>query len=284
MVNMKDVMVVLIGNDRTHDYKINLELMRYNYSYGLDLWITTVYNGDLNDLSSGIGENTFIYLPENRGYGYGALDGFNKGLDFARAGYRPYVAIFNFDVWFLNERGFAQAITDFVDSGKEFSAGFHETHKWAMTDCMFFRKDFLNQILPIQDKVLESRKQNKWLQNEMQGTELGFENMEEWFLYSLKSNLTGKDDYGETNTQEDLELIVEDIQNVWHHLERDGHPRYRFTDKYKLIHEHDWEIRKKYLIDYNQTQGHNISRLLGKEIKHTKIENMRTSGGETISV
>ena len=71
---------------------------------------------------------------------------------------------------------------------------------------------------------------------------------------------------------------------MWHHLERDGHPRYRFTDKYKLIHEHDWEIRKKYLIDYNQTQGHNISRLLGKEIKHTTVEGMRTSGGETVSI
>jgi len=73
----KDVNVVLIGNNRIQDYIVNLELMRYNYDFGLDLWITTVFNGDQNKLSSGIGENTFIYLPENTGYGYGALDGFN---------------------------------------------------------------------------------------------------------------------------------------------------------------------------------------------------------------
>ena len=39
----------------------------------------------------------YIRVNVNRGYGYGALDSFNEGLDFARCGYRPYVAIFNFD-------------------------------------------------------------------------------------------------------------------------------------------------------------------------------------------
>lgn len=281
---MKDVHIVLIGNDRVDDYKVNLELLRYNFHYGMDLWITTVFNGKLNELSSGIGENTFIYLPENRGYGYGALDGFNKGLEFARAGYRPYVAIFNFDVWFLNSNGFLTAIDEFVNSGKQFSAGYHQTHKWAMTDCMFFRKDFLNKILPLQDKVLESRKQNKWLSNEMKGSQLGFESMEEWFLYSLKTNTTGRDDYGETNTSEDLEVIVEDMEPLWHKMQRDNHPRYRYTKKYELIHEHDWEIRKEYLRKHNQNQGYFISRLLDIKIDHTVLGGMVTSSGETIEV
>ena len=189
----KDVHIVLIGNDRIQDYILNLELIRYNYEYGTDLWITTVFNGDQNKLSSGIGENTFIYLPENTGYGYGALDGFNAGLGFAAAGYRPYVAIFNFDVWFLNGMGFKTAMSEFIDSGKDFAAGYHQSHKWCMTDCMFFKREFLEKLLPLEDKVLEERKTNAWLQNEMKDTELGFMNMEEWFLYSLKHATGGRD-------------------------------------------------------------------------------------------
>jgi GT2 family glycosyltransferase len=105
---------------------------------------------NLDKLSSGIGENTFIHLPENTGYGYGALDGFNEGLGFAAAGYRPYVAIFNFDVWFL---------TDMVDLRlqcrsllrvvRTLPQGTTNSHKWCMTDCMFFKREFLKKLLPI---------------------------------------------------------------------------------------------------------------------------------------
>ena len=81
MFNPIDIHIILIGCQRTQDYRLNLEILRYNYiDYGPLLWITTVFNGDQNKCASGAGENTFIYLPENRGYGYGALDAFNEGL------------------------------------------------------------------------------------------------------------------------------------------------------------------------------------------------------------
>ena len=115
MLDPKDVHIILIGCQRTEDYRHNLEIIRYNWlDYGKKVWITTVFNGDQNDCASGCGENTFIYLPENTGYGYGALDSFNSGLEFARSGYRPYVAIFNFDVWFLTEEGFVKAFNQLI--------------------------------------------------------------------------------------------------------------------------------------------------------------------------
>ena len=139
MLDPKDIHIILIGCQRCEDYRHNLEIIRYNWlDYGKDIWLTTVFNGNQNECPSGIGENTFIYLSENRGYGYGALDSFNKGLEFARSGYRPYVAIFNFDVWFLTQDGFDIAMSEFIASGKDFGAGYHQTHHWAMTDCMFF--------------------------------------------------------------------------------------------------------------------------------------------------
>ena len=148
MFNPIDIHIILIGCQRTQDYRLNLEILRYNYiDYGPMLWITTVFNGDQNKCASGAGENTFIHLPENRGYGYGALDSFNEGLDFARSGYRPYVAIFNFDVWFLTQGGFQKAMTEFIESGKDFAAGYHQTHHWAMTDCMFFKREFLEEAI-----------------------------------------------------------------------------------------------------------------------------------------
>tara|TARA_Y100000310_G_scaffold344443_1_gene457242 strand:+ start:9544 stop:10401 length:858 start_codon:yes stop_codon:yes gene_type:complete len=280
----KDVHIVLIGNDRVKDYILNLELMRYNYEYGLDLWITTVFNGDQNELSSGIGENTFIYLPKNNGYGYGALDGFNEGLRFAAAGYRPYVAIFNFDVWFLNDIGFKIAMTEFIESGKLFAAGHHQSHKWCMTDCMFFKREFLQQLLPLEDNVLQSRKNNNWLQNEMNGTELGFMNMEEWFLWSVKRALALSDDPTSTESNEELNDVVLPLEESWHRLQRDNHPWYRWTDRYNLAHEHDFGIKKNYLLKYNQKEGHNITRFLGYEIPHTEIGGMKTGDGKVITI
>ena len=70
MFDPNDVHIILVGCQRTLDYRLNLEIIRYNYlDHGRKLWITTVFNGDQNECPSGIGENTFIYLPENRGYG-----------------------------------------------------------------------------------------------------------------------------------------------------------------------------------------------------------------------
>ena len=290
MFNPIDIHIILIGCQRTHDYRLNLELLRYNYTdYGPMLWITTVFNGDQNKCASGAGENTFIYLPENRGYGYGALDSFNEGLDFARSGYRPYVAIFNFDVWFLTQNGFETAMTEFIESGKDFAAGYHQTHHWAMTDCMFFRREFLESLLPIQDRVLMSRKANKWLENEMSGTELGFENMEEWMMYSLNKAVSDGQireiDQQKNKINDDLMNNVDpNILSAWFQLERDGHPRYRYTGKYKLIHEHEDEVKRELLTKLNIKRGHNICKYLGLKIKHNVLNDVRQADGTTMAI
>lgn len=290
MFDPNDVHIILIGCQRALDYRLNLEIIRYNYlDHGRKLWITTVFNGDQNECPSGIGENTFIYLPENRGYGYGALDSFNEGLDFARCGYRPYVAIFNFDVWFLTQHGFEQAMNDFIESGKDFAAGYHQTHHWAMTDCMFFRREFLEKLLPVQDKVLASRKSNKWLEKEMSGTELGFMNMEEWMMYSLNRAVSDgtirEIDQRKNITNEDLMSNIDPkIQDAWYWLERDGHPRYRFTERYKLTHEHDDEVKRELMTKLNVKRGHNICKFLGIKIEHNVLNDVRQADGTTMAI
>ena len=290
MFNPIDVHIILIGCQRTQDYRLNLEILRYNYTdYGPMLWITTVFNGDQNKCASGAGENTFIYLPENRGYGYGALDSFNEGLDFARSGYRPYVAIFNFDVWFLTQNGFETAMTEFINSGKDFAAGYHQTHHWAMTDCMFFRREFLEKLLPIQDRVLMSRKANKWLENEMSGTELGLKNMEEWMMYSLNRAVSDGSvreiDQQKNKTNDDLMNNIDPkIIDTWFQLERDGHPRYRLTKKYDLIHEHDDDIKRQLLQHYKAKKGHNICKYLGITIEHNVLNDVRQADGSTMAI
>ncbi len=290
MLDPSDVHIILIGCQRTQDYRHNLEIIRYNWSdYGKKVWITTVFNGDQNDCASGCGENTFIHLPENTGYGYGALDSFNVGLEFARTGYRPYVAIFNFDVWFLTEEGFDTAMSGFIDSGKDFAAGYHQSHHWAMTDCMFFRREFLEKLLPIQDKALMSRKDNNWLQNQMSGTELGFENMEEWMLYSLNKAVSDgvvrEINQQKNKTNDDLMNNLDPkIKESWYVMERDGHPRYRYTGKYKLIHEHEDEVKRELLTKLNIKKGHNICKYLGINIKHNILNDVRQADGSTMAI
>ena len=290
MFDPNDVHIILIGCQRVEDYRLNLEILRYNYiDYGPLLWITTVFNGDQNKCASGAGENTFIYLPENRGYGYGALDSFNEGLDFARSGYSPYVAIFNFDVWFLTQNGFEKAMTEFIESGKDFAAGYHQTHHWAMTDCMFFRREFLEKLLPIQDRVLMSRKANKWLENEMSDTELGFKNMEEWMMYSLNRAVGDGSVRGinqqKNKTNDDLMNNIDPkIIEAWFQLERDGHPRYRLTKKYDLIHEHDDDIKRQLLKHYSAKRGHNICKYLGITIEHNVLNDVRQADGSTMAI
>jgi hypothetical protein len=229
--NPKDIHIILIGYNRQPDYRINLELLRSHFSFGKDLWITTVYNGEQDELPSGIGENTFIYIGENRGYGLGALDAFNKGLSFAATGQRPIVAIFNFDVWFYKEDGFKLWVEDFIKSEKEFGSGYLPDHDLPMTDCMIFNKSILGQILPIKNEVCAPRLKDEKLQKMYEGTELGFENMEEWTYLSI-SPIT------------------------WWKFQRDGAPRYRFTEKYTLSHQHDYEEKAKHLVKYISNFDH----------------------------
>ena len=255
MFEPNDIHIVLIGNDRVLDYRINLEILRYNFSFGDRLWITTVYNGDENGLPSGIGENTFIHIPENRGYGYGALDGFNHGLNFAADGYRPIVMLFNFDVWFFTEKGFVECVEEFIDSGKMFGAGFLPDHDLPMTDCMMFQRSFLKKILPINDVVDKRRQSIEAYKKMYENTELGWENMEEWFIGSMRDHLGDKDEEGR--------LI--DLKRYWHIIQRDGAPRYRWTERFTLAHEHDYNTKKEKLKQHGTTKGQLIPKFLNGE-------------------
>jgi len=180
-------------------------------------------------------------------------------------------------------------MTEFIESGKDFAAGYHQTHHWAMTDCMFFRREFLEWLLPIQDRVLMSRKDNKWLKNEMSGTELGFENMEEWMMYSLNRAVSDGSvreiDQQKNKTNDDLMNNIDpNILRNWFQLERDGHPRYRLTKKYDLIHEHDDDIKRQLLQHHGVKRGHNICKYLGIKIEHNVLNDVRQADGSTMAI
>ena len=66
MADLKNINHILIGYDRTKEYVINREVIRYNFPNGLDLWLTVVFNGDLNRIASGCGENTFIRFQKTQ--------------------------------------------------------------------------------------------------------------------------------------------------------------------------------------------------------------------------
>jgi len=176
-------------------------------------------------------------------------------------------------------------MTEFIESGKDFAAGYHQTHHWAMTDCMFFRKEFLQKLLPIQDKVLASRENNEWLSKEMADTELGFMNMEEWMMYSLNKAVSYGQALRGNKTNDDLMNNVDpNILSSWFQWQRDGHPRYRYTKKYELIHEHDDDVKKNLLKEYNIKKGHNICKYLDIKIEHNVLKDVRQADGTTMAI
>ena len=62
MVDLKNVHHICIGYDQHIDLMFNREIIRNNFPNGNDLWLTVVYNGDLDKVPSGVGENTFIKI------------------------------------------------------------------------------------------------------------------------------------------------------------------------------------------------------------------------------
>ena len=259
MSDLKDINHILIGYDRTKEYVINREILRYNFADGVDLWLTTVFNGDLDQIASGCGENTFITIPENTGYAYGALDAINAGLRFALAGYRDIVVLTNFDGFFFNQERYI----NFIASGKPFGAGENKSHRFPMSDLMLFKKEFLKDFLPLKAEVYPPRKEIKFLRNEYEGTQLGFHNVEEWVLNGLHS--------------------IGDPNDLWWQFQRDGHPRYRFTEKYAFGHFHEASDLIKMLNQYNAVRGHNITRFIGKEIEHVPLDEIRKPDGTKFS-
>ena len=159
MVSFKDVHHICIGFDQHADVMFNRAIIRNDFDNSDDLWLTLVYNGDLDRVPSGAGENTFIKIEDNRGYGYGALDAINKGLDFASAGYRDIVILTNFDGYFFSEEKYKVLLNEFIESGKPFCAGLHTQYKVPLTDLMLFKRDFLKELLPIKDEVAATRKE-----------------------------------------------------------------------------------------------------------------------------
>tara|TARA_A100001515_G_scaffold114599_1_gene96106 strand:- start:54 stop:848 length:795 start_codon:yes stop_codon:yes gene_type:complete len=263
MADLKDIHHIVIGYDRVKEYVINREILRYNFPNGLDMWLTTVYNGGLEKLASGCGENTFITIPENTGYAYGALDAINAGLNFASASYRDIVVLTNFDGFFFNQERYENLIDDFIASGKPFGAGKHQSHEFPMSDLMLFKRDFLKDFLPLKSEVYPPRKEIDFLQNEYEGTQLGFDNVEEWVLNGLYS--------------------IGDPNDLWWQFQRDGHPRYRFTEKYAFGHLHEASDVTTMLNKYNIIKGHNITRFLGKEIEHVPLAEIRRPDGTNFS-
>ena len=250
--NLENVHHILIGYNQHHDYVINREIIRSNFSEGGKIWLTTVYNGDLDEVASGCGENTFITITENNGYAYGALDAINEGLEFALHGYRDIIVLSNFDGLFFSQEKYKDLINEFIDSNKPFAAGFHESHHFPMSDLMLFKRDILNSLLPILPNVYPDREKIEFLQNEYRGTQLGFNNVEEWILNALyKQSADHPDDAAAPN-------------KIWHRIQRDGHPRYRFTEKYAFGHLHDDQEKRGLLKHYNATKGSNISQWVGR--------------------
>ena len=243
MFNPRNVHVVLIGYDKTiPQYRINIELLRHNLSFGKELWITTVFNGDLDLLPSGVGENNFIKIPEDRGYAFGALDSINEGLSFAANFNRDIVMLFNFDVLWFTEEGFVKAIEDFsreVDNlGKAFSSAV-DTNGLVATDCMIFDRGLLKSLnLPI-SPIYAKYREGLEIADRYKDTKLGFNNVEEWVWSRLFDTCKSSDKKYESSEEQDNDFRNSLLKNHWHKMARIDLPRLRFSEELALAHEHD---------------------------------------------
>lgn len=252
-IDPKDIHIVLIGYDKQFNYTINLEIFRYNYSFGNDLWITNVYNGDHNRMTSGIGENTFLRVDENRGYHRGVLDLYNKGLSFARLLNRKYTLIMNYDVWILNEDCFLKLFQDLEDSGKAFSTGIHNSHLFPMSDLCIFKTNFIPQEFI--EGVIPSRYELDVLKEHYGNTENGWNTFEEWFYYGLDYRCsilnTGK----------------KTVEENWHVMDRQEFPRYRWTPSNTILHEHDLQVKQDKLNEFGIRNGSYVNHFLSGKIE-----------------
>ena len=64
---------------------------------------------------------------------------------------------------------------------------------------------------------------------------MGFHNVEEWVLNALHK--MGNPD------------------ELWYKMQRDGHPRYRYTGKYGFGHLHDMNEKNMYMQQHNVSKG-----------------------------
>ena len=95
-----------------------------------------------------------------------------------------------------------------------------------------------------------------------EGTQLGFNNMEEFVLNSLMVNCHKEED------------CFNELENIWFKFQRDGAPRYRFTEKYTLSHMHSFDDKKQLLLKYNVKNGNVINDFLSHENKFNDSEGL----------
>lgn len=265
--NPKEIHIILLGYDRVTDYYLNLDIIRKNYEFGSDLWITTIYNGGDDKLASGFGENTFIKLDENRGSVGGVIDSINVAGKFASSMsvLRPVTVVMNFDAWFITGDGFKRAVTEFLESGKAISAAV-DGNRLPAPDCMMFNVQALNDMLPIDEKVWSVRQNIPELVKKYEPTSLGYENVEEYLLYTLL-NVNGlldkKYEDAETHSNECIDSLLE---TYWHDMGRDGLPRLEWTDRIKFLHTHDFKAKQQLLKENGTTEGNIIGELLNATI------------------
>ena len=122
-------------------------------------------------------------------------------------------------------------------------------HEVPMTDCMLFQKDFLKKILPIEPKVYEPRLDMKLLKDKYADTELKFNNVEEWVLNSL---------YSAGSPAEN-----------WYPMQRDGEPRFRYTDCYGFGHLHEGTDVRTYMNMHNINRGNHVNVVLDPQQEDT---------------
>ena len=259
----KNIHVVLVGYKKTvNQYFVNLDLYRQNFSFGKDLWITTVYNDDLNACPSGIGENTWINAQDG-GYATGALYAINEGLEFAYHFNRDIILVHNFDVLFFTEDGFKRCIQEFVDSDKLFSAAV-DINQLPATDCMIFKKEALDRLIPI-PQYYQGYREHLEIAKRYKDTQLGFDNMEEFMFSSLVNYCSDKFDRNPDANPEEIDHYIKSYmkETIWFPMSRFDLPRLYWSEELALGHCHDLATIKEKLTKYQIKEGNFVKQLVG---------------------
>lgn len=243
MVNPEDIHVVLLTYDKQWNFYLNLDIIRKNYDFGKDIWISHVYNGDMKQLYTGVGENNFLRVEKNRGYQEGALDLYKKGLDFAKTINKKYTMIMNSDVWVLNQQSFLNLFNNIGD--KYFSTGKDIMFGRPLTDMFIFKTEHIPDL--IEEEVLDFRKEKDILKEEYRKT--GWKIFEEWMLNALYTSYSAK--------KED-----DGLDTYWEVMFRGEHPRYSWNEKNHVLHIHDINTKKKLLLQNNILKGDNIENFI----------------------
>lgn len=235
MFNTSDLHIILIGHNAVSNYFLNQEIIRENYSFGQDVWLTNIYNGNDNEMTTGISENNYIKI-NNRGYQQGAFDLFKKGIEFAKILNREYTIIMNYDVWAVSEESLMKVLIDFKNSGKSFSTGKAKENGRPLTDMIIFKT---KDMPDLEEKILGGREQN----------EICFE---EWMLYSLYKKLVSND----TSSYDENAML-----DHWHVIDRGEGPRYDWSEVTKILHTHQNTIKQD-KIKEQKLKGKYIDRYL----------------------